>query len=363
MPVRVLVVDDTAFYRRAVSEALAGIPGVEVAGTAANGSIALSRIESLQPDLLTLDVEMPGITGLEVLESIAGSARRPGAIMLSSHTPRGGRMTVRALELGAFDFIAKPEGAGASMNLVALREQLASIIRAFERHRQVRTLLTPEAKRVRPIAAVAPAPPPLASRRRPSRGSPVVLIGVSTGGPAALATLLPTLPADLGAPVLIVQHMPPMFTQPLAESLARKCLLPVKEAEDGETAGSNCVYIAPGGRHMKIEAGPAGALLLRLTDDPPEHSCRPAVDCLFRSAALQAPGRAVAVILTGMGQDGTAGLRLLKRSGCHSIAQDEASCVVFGMPREAIHAGLVDSVEPLDRIARAIVRYVREDRA
>ena len=186
------------------------------------------------------------------------------------------------------------------------------------------------------------------------------LIGVSTGGPAALAALLPALPADLNAPVLIVQHMPPMFTKALAASLARKTALNVKEAQDGEIAAANCIYLAPGGAQMKVVAGPRGETVLRITDDPPENGCKPAVDYLFRSAALQFPGRAVAAILTGMGNDGTAGLRLLKRGGCRSIAQDEATCVVFGMPKEAIATGLIDTVAPLDRIAAAIVRSVRE---
>jgi two-component system chemotaxis response regulator CheB len=186
------------------------------------------------------------------------------------------------------------------------------------------------------------------------------LIGVSTGGPAALAVLLPALPADLNAPVLIVQHMPPMFTKPLAASLARKTALHVKEAQDGDVAQANGIYLAPGGAQMKVVAGTRGETVLRITDDPPENGCKPAVDYLFRSAALQFPGRAVATILTGMGNDGTAGLRLLKRGGCRSIAQDEATCVVFGMPKEAIAAGLIDTVAPLDRIAAAIVRSVRE---
>jgi two-component system chemotaxis response regulator CheB len=177
-----------------------------------------------------------------------------------------------------------------------------------------------------------------------------------------LAKLLPSLPGDLGAPVFIVQHMPPIFTQALAESLDKKCALRVKEAENGEIAQNNCAYVAPGGRQMKLAAGPKGEVALCLTDDPPENGCRPAVDYLFRSAALHFPGRSIAAILTGMGNDGTAGLRMLKRGGCFSIAQDEASCVVFGMPKEAIQAGVVDTVAPLEMIGAAIVNSVREAR-
>jgi two-component system chemotaxis response regulator CheB len=280
-------------------------------------------------------------------------------------TTRGGEMTVRALELGAFDFITKPDRGTSAENLAYLRESLQPMIRAFERRRDIRAMLGQEkgAPQQADVPAARPAPiaPDRQIGRRPASGTtPLVLIGVSTGGPAALAALLPALPADLNAPVLIVQHMPPMFTKPLAASLARKTALPVKEAQDGDIAQANCVYLAPGGSQMKVVAGTRGEPVLRITGDPPENGCKPAVDYLFRSAALQFPGRAVAAILTGMGNDGTAGLRLLKRGGCRSIAQDEATCVVFGMPKEAIAAGLIDTVAPLDRIAAAIVRSVRE---
>jgi len=220
----------------------------------------------------------------------------------------------------------------------------------------------PRGKRL-PVERPAPAIREPAVLKRPRAGSPLVLIGVSTGGPAALATLLPALPADLGAPVIIVQHMPPMFTQPLAASLDRKCAIGVKEAQDGAVAEANCAYLAPGGTQMKLDAGPRGEVVLRLADDPPENGCKPSVDYLFRSAAQQFPGRSMAAILTGMGNDGTAGLRMLKSGGCFSLAQDEASCVVFGMPKEAIAAGIVDTVAPLDMIAGAMVRWVRGSKA
>jgi two-component system chemotaxis response regulator CheB len=363
MSIRVLVVDDTVVFRRAISEALAGLPGVEVVGAASNGKLALARIQALQPDLLTLDVEMPEMNGIELLESLRTAGLKTGAIMLSSLTRRGGEMTVRALELGAFDFLPKPETGTPAENVLLLRQQLAPMLRAFERRRDVRTSLGVAPPRVPLVeAAVEPLSEPTSKplpRRLSRLGARVVLIGVSTGGPAALAAVLPSLPSDLGVPVLVVQHMPPMFTQPLAESLARKCAIRVKEAEEGELALPNCAYVAPGGKHLKVAAGGRGEILLRLTADPPENGCRPSVDYLFRSAALQLPGRTVAAILTGMGNDGTAGLKLLKRGGCISIAQDEASCVVFGMPKEAIAAGVVDTVVPLDQVAGAILRSLR----
>ncbi|MGA2114788.1 MAG: chemotaxis response regulator protein-glutamate methylesterase [Bryobacteraceae bacterium] len=365
MSMRVLVVDDTVVFRRIVSDALKAVPGVEVVGTASNGRLAMARIAALQPDLVTLDIEMPEMNGIEVLEAINAAGTKTGVIMLSSLTERGGEMTVRALELGAFDFLTKPEGSDAAGNLVHLRTCLAAMIGAFERRREIRAILRGAALRSVPEAISAA---PAATLPRPSRGlrctgSPLVLIGVSTGGPGALAELVPALPADLGAPVFIVQHMPPMFTQPLAASLDKRSAVRVKEAQDGEAAQSNCAYVAPGGRQMKLAPGSKGEIILRITDDPPENGCKPAVDYLFRSAALHFPGRSVAAILTGMGSDGTDGLRMLKRSGCFSIAQDEASCVVFGMPKEAIKAGVVDTVTPIETIGAAIVRAVRRARA
>jgi len=363
MSLRVLVVDDTIVFRRAVSDALAVEPGIEVVGTAPNGRLALARISEFHPDLVTLDIEMPEMNGIEVLQAMNTAELNVGSIVLSSVTTRGGEMTVRALELGAFDFLTKPEGGGLTSNVALLRSRLVPMIRAFERRREIRTILkggNGSTQRLVTPASVS-APPvstePLRVIRR--SGPPMVLIGVSTGGPAALSKLLPALPADLGAPVFIVQHMPALFTGPMAASLAAKSSLRVREASDGEQAVANCVYIAPGGAQMKLAPGPTGGVLIRITDDPPENNCKPAVDYLFRSAALHFPGRAIVAILTGMGNDGTAGLRLLKRGGCYAIAQDELSCVVFGMPKEAIQAGVVDAVEPLDKIAGTIVRSVR----
>lgn len=357
MAVRVLVVDDAVVFRRAIADALAGVPGVEVVGTAANGKLGLSRMRALKPDLITLDVEMPEMNGIEVLEQMRAESMETAVIVLSALTVKGGELTIRALELGAFDFLTKPEGRTAERNIAVLRTQLLPLIEAFKRQRDARAQRRSATPRAVPLVI----PPPVAAisaRSSLRAGTPIVLIGVSTGGPAALASLLPGLPAGLAAPVFIVQHMPPLFTRPLAESLAKKCAIPIKEASDGECARNGCAYVAPGGRQMKLTRGPSGEIVIRITDDPAENNCKPAVDYLFRSVALQFPGRAVAAILTGMGNDGTQGLRLLKRGGCRSIAQDEGSCVVFGMPKEAIQAGVVDVIAPLHRIAASIVAAV-----
>jgi two-component system chemotaxis response regulator CheB len=365
MPTRVLVVDDASIFRRIISDALATMPDVEVVGTAPNGKLALARLASLQPDLITLDIEMPEMNGIEVLEAIRSLGVNTSVIVLSSRTIRGGEMTIRALESGAFDFVTKPEGGSPAENLVQIRDNLWPMIQALGRRREIRSILNVKGTKSPTVAAVSSAPqPPVRPALRSQRpGSPIVLIGVSTGGPTALTEVVPALPTKLGAPVFIVQHMPPRFTEALAERLHTKSAIGVKEAQDGETARSNCVYLAPGGRQMKLIPGQQGDIVIRITDDPPENACRPSVDYLFRSVALHFPGRAIAAILTGMGNDGTEGMRMLKRGGSLTIAQDEATCVVFGMPKEAILAGVVDSVVPLNRIAETIVRAVAEVRA
>ena len=365
MAIRVLVADDSVVFRRAVSDALAGLPDVEVIGAAANGRLALSGLVALQPDLMTLDLEMPELNGIEVLEQMRAKGLKTTVIVLSTLTRRGGELTVRALELGAFEFLAKPEGGSPSQNAEQLRAGLSPLIRAVARARGVRSQEPAKPLQYPPRGIPAPAEsrtPPALAGTGPRSGPALVLIGVSTGGPAALASLLPALPANLGAPVFIVQHMPPTFTRPLAASLSAKSAIPVNEGVDGECAQRDHAYLAPGGSHMKLERGRAGEVIVRVTGDPPENGCRPSVDYLFRSAALQFPGRSIAAILTGMGSDGSLGLRLLKRCGCQAIAQDEATCVVFGMPKEAIETGLVDVVAPLDGISDAIVRAVREVR-
>jgi two-component system, chemotaxis family, protein-glutamate methylesterase/glutaminase len=361
MTTRVLVVDDTSLFRRVISDALAGIEDVEVVGTAPNGKLALARIAALRPDLVTLDIEMPEMNGIEVLEAMHVSGQKATVVMLSSLTVKGGQMTIRALEAGAFDFITKPEGKSRDESLVQLRDSLRPIIQTVARQREIQSILKSRPVKpdgTNPSGRVVPGA--TAARTPGRRGAPIVLIGVSTGGPAALAELLPAWPEKTGAPIFIVQHMPPLFTEALAQRLQTRSAIRVKEAQHGEVAEADCAYLAPGGRQMKLGPGPRGAISISITDDPPENACRPSVDYLFRSAALHFPGRSIAAILTGMGNDGTAGTRMLKRGGSFTIAQDEASCVVFGMPREAIQAGVIDSILPLNQIAGAIVRAIAE---
>jgi two-component system, chemotaxis family, protein-glutamate methylesterase/glutaminase len=374
MRLRVLVVDDTIVFRKAVSDALATLPDVEVVGTAGNGKIALSRINDLKPDLLILDIEMPEMNGLEVLQAIKQNSLDVGAIVVSALTIKGGELTMKALELGAFDFVTKPERATSEESKNQIRDTLAPIIHTYAHAREVKSLLRGVAKKLsvaeRPRTAEQPGPPVGAEvTRGVSRVTPgatiglkaeAVGVGVSTGGPNALMNMLPGLPANLGVPIFIVQHMPPAFTRSLAESLDARCLFKVKEAEDGEVVRNDVAYIAPGGRQMKVTLGAdALAKIIRVTDDPPENHCRPSADYLFRSLAHHYVGRAAGVIMTGMGSDGTLGLRLMKRNGAFVIAQNEESCVVFGMSKAAIDAGVVDAVVPLEGIASAITRAVR----
>ncbi len=356
---RVLVVDDSVVYRKLMCELLSTLADVEVVGTASNGKLALARLEEWAPDLLTLDIEMPEMDGLALLEEIGRRNIDVGVLMVSAHTVRGGDLTIRALELGAFDFVTKPERGALQENRASLIASLKAILGAYAARRKIHGLL-------RAMGLPSPVPPrsgtsvgphaqhPVAS---PKANANLVLIGVSTGGPNALARVIPALPADLEVPVVVVQHMPQTFTRSLAASLDAKSGLRVKEATDGEALEPGTVYIAPGGQQLRLVEA-AGRRVVQLTDDPPEQNCKPSVDYLFRSVSHHAQRGVVGVIMTGMGNDGTLGSRLLKRTGATIMAQDEATSVVFGMPKAAIDAGVVDKVCPLDDIALEICRTV-----
>lgn len=370
-PIRALVVDDTSLYRKLLSDVLHQIEGIEVIGTANNGTIALAKVAQTHPDVLTLDVEMPGMDGLETLRRLRDVAPQVGVIMVSAHTTHGAKVTMEALDLGALDFITKPEGKNPAQNIADLRRQLYPLLSTFRTRKQVKSLLRSPNSPVsrRPAAgpeAGSPLPLPI-EQAIPQRlpGAPasgrieIVAIGISTGGPQALAQLIPKLPGHLGVPIVVVQHMPPMFTAALAESLDRKSALTVVEGQHEQILAPNTVYIAPGGKQMKIvRQGAQQHSCLLITDDPPENHCKPSVDYLFRSIAQGYGNRALGVIMTGMGADGTLGLRLMKRQGATVLAQDETSCVVFGMPMEAIKAGVVDAIIPLDQLATAVCQRV-----
>ncbi len=367
-PLRVLVVDDTVIFRKAVSDILDELPDVEVVGVAHNGKIALAKIESLKPDLLSLDIEMPEMNGLDVLDHLQRHTPHVGAIVLSTLTQHGADMTMRALELGAFDFIPKPQGKTMEENRTTIKNALAPMLKAFARRMEIKDILN--GRQIHPVVhsenqRVTPNRSPNISERmnaisRNMRKSEIVAVGVSTGGPNALAHMMPKIPAQLGVPILIVQHMPPLFTQSLAKNLNSKCSIEVKEAVDGELIRSNTAFIAPGGKQMRVAAGVDGKdRIIRITNDPPENSCKPSVDYLFRSVAHHYVGRTTGVIMTGMGTDGNTSLKLMKQNGAVIIAQNEATCVVYGMSKEPIESGTADIVSPLDRIADEIIRTVK----
>ena len=360
MPIKVLVVDDTIFYRKIVSDILSGLPEVEVVGTANNGEIAMARIKTLKPDLITLDVEMPVMNGLEVLQAIQAGGIDVDALMLSSKTERGSLITMEALELGAFDFITKPDEAAPEANRLLLEKQLKKALSVFSQRlglmqRIGGAALATKAKSVAPVRP-SPASRPLPRQGQHHEKSQAVAIGVSTGGPNALVQLLPKLPNDMGVPLFLVQHMPPMFTASLAKSLDSKCALTVKEAINGETVMNDTVYIAPGGKQMKLATGVDMKKIIRITDDPPENNCRPSVDYLMRSVAREYGSKSTCVIMTGMGIDGKLGLTVTRASGAINIAQSEESCVVYGMPKAVIEAGLADVVAPLSELAAEIMK-------
>jgi two-component system chemotaxis response regulator CheB len=373
--IRVLVVDDTVLYRKVLSDILAKIPDVEVVGTANNGRIALAKIDQLKPDLLTLDLEMPEMDGLATLRELQRLKLDVAVVMVSAHTSEGAAVTIKALEGGAFDFITKPGSTSLEQNRESLLRQLRPVIQSVSTRKLLRSTLSgarvPPGARpappVRPAAAEMEAKPagisPAAQRpgivpAAPGGRIAIVAIGISTGGPNALAEVLPKLPRNFRVPVVIVQHMPPVFTKALADSLNQKSVLNVIEARDEEQLQPGNVYLAPGAKQMKVVKKAAGEFL-QLTDDPPENHCRPSVDYLFRSVASVYGNRSLGVIMTGMGSDGVKGLQLMKQQGAQVIAQDQASCVVFGMPMEAIKAGVTDVVVPLNQIALEITNRVK----
>lgn len=373
---RVLVVDDTIVFRKIISDSLLEIPGVEIVGSASNGKIALQKIEALKPDIITLDIEMPVMNGIEVLEIIKKEKINVGVIVLSAVTVKGGEMTIKALQLGAFDFVTKPDGGSVSKNRAEIRDDLSPIIKTWSQinkktgipGREAASLITKPGniKKIsgKKSSGFSPASPfeigsylkTFSNLKKPE----IVVIGVSTGGPAALGEMLPQIPSNIGVPILIVQHMPPLFTKSLAKSLDSKCKISVKEAEEGDTLIPGRAYIAPGGQQMKISKSNSGSeYFIRITDDPPENNCKPAVDYMFRSVAALLPGKITAVVMTGMGNDGTVGMRLIKRHGGISITQDQESCVVYGMPMEVVKAGVSDLIVPLYMISSAIEKSVK----
>lgn len=360
---RVLIVDDNVTYRQILTRIVSGFDGVELAGTAPNGRIALNKVALNPPDLILLDAYMPEMDGLETLKAIKARFPAVDVVMLSGMDHETARLTVKALEAGALDFIPKPRTADVSDSAAELRGTLARLIPVARSHkyaRQVQRLSRGEIE-----GTPSPPPPPaapsaesrLATRSRIGRVD-ALAIGVSTGGPNALQEIVPLLPADFPVPILTVQHMPPMFTASLASRLDAVSALRVREGADGEVPRPGVMYIAPGGRHMVVRRAATGAAVLGLTDTPPVNSCRPSVDVLLRSLGMVYDGRVLTVILTGMGTDGLAGVAALARRGGYVVVQDRPTSVVWGMPGAVAEAGLANEILPLGRIAARVARLV-----
>jgi two-component system chemotaxis response regulator CheB len=345
---RVLVIDDSAFMRKLITEMVQSSDEFTVVGSAQNGEDGLREIRALDPDIVTLDIEMPVMDGLTALEKIMKTLARPVVMLSAAGSAKGTDMTIRALELGAVEFVRKPSGP-ISIDLVTVREQLIAALRAAAK------------TNMRGLKSALRKTPPKRPIEQPAAGavgpSQVVVIASSTGGPRALAEIIPHIPSDLGIAVFVVQHMPKDFTRSLAQRLDLTSPMPVAEAVDNELVASNRIYLAPGGMHMTVVTSPSGPII-RLDSSAPVWGVRPAADPLFKSVSGVFGKNAVGVVLTGMGRDGAEGLRLLRAGGGVGVVQDEASSLIYGMPQAALAAGGGDHIVPVGDIARTIVNIV-----
>lgn len=349
-----MVVDDSVVIRRLVTRSLEQDPAIEVVGSASNGILGLQRIPQLNPDVVTLDIEMPGMDGLEMLRNIRQAYPNLRVIMFSTLTERGAAITLEALSLGADDYVTKASNEGSlGESMARLDRELIPKIKQFfslptDREREHKT-------RVAVASPGANGIPAKKIFRAQLKFPHVVAIGSSTGGPAALSAILPKLPGDFPLPIVLVQHMPPFFTRLLAERLDASCALRVKEAVHGDEVKIGQILIAPGDFHMRAVAE-NGRVTVVMDQGPQENFCRPAVDVLFRSVNEAYSGAVLGIVLTGMGQDGMRGAEVLKASGATILAQDEATSVVWGMPGAISHAGLADRILPLEELAPEIMR-------
>jgi two-component system, chemotaxis family, protein-glutamate methylesterase/glutaminase len=347
--IRVMVVDDSVVIRRLVTRALEQDTELQVVGAASNGLLGLQRIPQLDPDVVTLDIEMPDMNGLEMLRCIRRDYPYLRVIMFSTLTERGAAITLEALTLGADDYVAKVSNEGSlDQSMFRLKTEMIPKIKQFFRSSVVQA-----------EAAIARSGVPGSTRVRFLRerisAPEILVIGTSTGGPGALAEILPLLPSTYPLPIMVVQHMPPLFTRFLSERLDSLCQLHVEEASDGAMVARGKVLIAPGDFHMRLVANPSG-VSVGLDQSAQQNFCRPAVDVLFRSAAEIYGGSVLAVVLTGMGRDGLRGAEVLKARGARVFAQDEPTSVVWGMPGAITNAGLADRVLPLNQMVREILR-------
>jgi len=349
-PIKVLVVDDSAFMRKTISAMLAGDPRMTVVGQARDGEEAIQKVTELHPDVVTLDVEMPGMNGLEALKKIMDIRPLP-VIMVSSLTEEGAVETLKALELGAVDYLPK-QLEGVSTNIVGIQQELIAKVLAA----------AGSAGKIRRPSDGKPKPAPLPSLSQSAlsvmRGSKIVAIGCSTGGPQALQEVLPLLPKDFPAPIVIVQHMPKFFTKPFAERMNQLCQIEVREAADGQVVAPGVALMAPGGLQMRVVRRRAIDVEIALAPNREQHLHAPSADIMMQSVAEVYSGRGIGVILTGMGHDGLEGMKAIKGAKGRTVAQDEATCVVYGMPKAVVDGGYADKVVPLSHIAGEIINMI-----
>ena len=355
--IRVLIVDDSVVVRGVMKKLISADPDLEVAGVASDGRAGLGQIERVRPDVVLLDIEMPNMNGFETLKALRPKYPRLPVIMFSSLTERGATATIEALMLGAHDYVHKPGGSrmdDSRGGIQRIQQELIPKIKALAARRNLPKMQSASA-RSKPVED---------QRADPAARSDVqvVVIGVSTGGPQALAILLPGFAQNCPVPILVVQHMPPVFTKRLADRLASVCQVPVKEAGEGDVLQAGQVFIAPGGYHMQI-ARERDGVRCRMNQDPPENACRPAVDVLFRSAAQVYGSGVLALILTGMGRDGLNGCQAIHKQGGRILAQDEETSIVWGMPGHVARAGLTDEIVSIDHLPREILRRLRRRRS
>jgi two-component system, chemotaxis family, protein-glutamate methylesterase/glutaminase len=366
--IAVLVVDDSVVVRKLITDALGGAPGIEVVGTAANGQLAQAKIDQLKPDVITMDIEMPKMNGIEAVRELRKRNKQVPVIMFSTLSASGASATLEALSAGATDYVTKPSNVGSiAESVAAVREQLVPKIHALAKkgppqRAPMRPPSAPPGRPASPTLRPAPNRPAAPVRRGPQGRVDLLAVGCSTGGPDALTKVLLGLTADLPVPMVVTQHMPPVFTKMFAERLDRSTALTVVEATEGMELAPGTVYIAPGDRHLVL-VRKGTAVVTQLSSAPPENSCRPAVDVMFRSVAQVFGGSAYATVLTGMGADGRNGAKVMRDAGAEVLAQDEASSVVWGMPGAVVQAGLADEILPLDRIASALLTRLKVGRS
>ena len=377
-PISVLIVDDSALIRKLVSRMFDDIPDIQVIGKAMNGRFALQKLETMNPDIIILDLEMPEMDGIEFLKERKKRGIKIPIVILSSIARKGAKITMEALSLGASDFVLKPS-ASASRDIYKTKDQLVDLIKIYGRQLKKERASKAGVADGAPSSRVQPSPQPVAAKQPATQqvkarlatgpGTPVkrsslpieiIAIGISTGGPNALRGLFPGIRSDLSVPILVVQHMPAGFTEEFARSLDKVSPLEIKEAEDGDIIKAGRVLIAPGDKHLEILDKPL-AKIVKLTEKPAVNGHRPSADVLFASIFQVYGGRSLAIIMTGMGRDGVKEIGSIYRAGGLTIAQDEASCVVFGMPRVAIEQGYIHKVVPLEMMTEIINQTDRKE--